>query len=334
MQQTSSQEDLNPVAFVAGEQDKPLILLIDDDAVIRLRLRRFLEQEGYQVAEAENGIEGLAAYTCLHPDIVLLDALMPEMDGFGCCMHLQRLPGGARTPVLMITGLEDRESVDQAFAAGAADFVTKPIHWAVLRQRVRRLIHQTQLQRKLETANQALQRLISIDNLTQVANRRRFDEYLDQEWKRMARERSPLSLILCDVDFFKAYNDTYGHQAGDRCLQQIARVLENTPKRSTDLVARYGGEEFAMILPNTPVEGAVQLAELMRAAVRALAIPHAQSSLGQAVTLSMGVACTIAHLNIDFESLIADADAALYKAKALGRDRVVATGQICLDTGC
>lgn len=334
MQQTSFQGDLNPANSAVGEQDKPLILLIDDDAVIRLRLRRFLEQEGYQVAEAQNGIEGLTAYTCLRPDIVLLDALMPEMDGFGCCMHLQSLPGGARTPVLMITGLEDRESVDQAFEAGAADFVTKPIHWAVLRQRVRRLIHQAQLQRKLEAANQALQRLISIDNLTQVANRRRFDEYLDQEWNCMLRERSPLSLILCDVDFFKAYNDTYGHQAGDRCLQQIAKVLENTPKRSTDLVARYGGEEFAVILPNTSLEGAVQLAERMRAEVKALSIPHTHSPIGQTVTLSMGVAHAIAHSDSNYEALIANADAALYKAKNLGRDRVMANEQICLDTSC
>jgi diguanylate cyclase (GGDEF)-like protein len=324
MQQTSFQGDMNSVDVAAGAPDKPLILLVDDDAVIRLRLRRFLEQEGYEVAEAQNGIEGLAAYSCLHPDIVLLDALMPEMDGFGCCMHLQRLPGGTRTPVLMITGLEDRESVDQAFEAGAVDFVTKPIHWAVLRQRVRRLIDQAQLQRQLEAANQALQRLISIDNLTQIANRRRFDEYLDQEWKRMVSERSPLSLILCDVDFFKAYNDTYGHQAGDRCLQQIAKVLESTLKRSTDLVARYGGEEFAVILPNTPIAGAVQLAERMRAEVKALSIPHSYSPIGQIVTLSMGVAYAIGCSDTNYEALIADADAALYKAKHLGRDRVIA----------
>jgi diguanylate cyclase (GGDEF)-like protein len=313
-------DTVNPAV---DEQNRPLILLVDDDAVIRLRLRRFLEQEGYWVAEARNGIEGLTAYTQLHPDMVLLDALMPKMDGFGCCVRLQALPGGAHTPVLMITGLNDRESVDQAFAAGAADFVTKPIHWAVLRQRVRRLIHQAQLQRELEAANQALQQLISIDNLTQVANRRRFDEYLEQEWKRMGRERSPLSLILCDVDFFKAYNDTYGHQAGDRCLQQVAKAIEATTKRPADLVARYGGEEFAIVLPNTSVRGAIQLAEQIRSEVAALNIPHACSPIGNMVTISLGAAYAIACSDTSFEALIAQADAALYQAKASGRDRVV-----------
>lgn len=309
---------------ISAVVDSALILLIDDDPFIRLQLRLCLEKEGYRVVEANDGLEGLAAYQALHPDLVLLDAVMPEMDGFECCTKLMSLPEGTHIPVLMITGLEDQASVDLAFEVGATDFVTKPIHWAVLRQRVRRLLQQSLLRQQLEAANQRLQSLVSLDGLTQVANRRRFDEYLTQEWRRLARERSPLALILCDVDFFKAYNDTYGHQAGDYCLQQVAQALSDTAKRPADLVARYGGEEFAVILPHTDLEGAIQVAEAMRERIKELAIPHTQSTTGQFITLSSGVACTIPLHDADPARLIATADAALYRAKSEGRDRVAA----------
>ncbi|MEA5452405.1 response regulator [Leptolyngbya sp. CCNP1308] len=169
--------------------NKPsLILVVDNEPFARIQLRLSLEQEGYQIVEAEDGREALTVFKQQQPDIVLLDALMPGMDGFECCTQLQRLPNGQTTPVLMITGLDDQESVDRAFAVGAVDYVTKPVHWAVLRQRVRRLIQQSQLQQQqaqlqqqLEVANRDLQRLASTDGLTQVANRRCFDEALQQE---------------------------------------------------------------------------------------------------------------------------------------------------------
>ncbi|MBD2102263.1 PleD family two-component system response regulator [Leptolyngbya sp. FACHB-261] len=316
----------------------PLILIVDDDRFMRLQLCQVMEQEGYRVVEADDGKQCLAVYANLHPDIVLLDAMMPVVDGFACCHQLQSLAQGQQTPVLMITGLEDSESVDLAFAAGAADFVTKPIHWPVLRQRVRRLIHQAQLQRQLKQSNQQLaalnqqlQCLASSDSLTGLANRRRFDEYLDQEWRRMARESTPLSLILGDVDFFKRYNDTYGHPAGDTCLQQVAGAISRCAKRSSDLAARYGGEEFAIILPNTIAEGAVQVAETLRACVKALAIPHTSADHNQFVTLSLGVASIIPHYDLTVAGLITDADKALYQAKAAGRDRVV-LAQLPLET--
>jgi len=258
------------------------------------------------------------------------------MDGFTCCTQLQMLGNddsleqetfvdesfqdAARTPVLMITGLEDQESVDRAFAVGATDYLTKPIHLAVLRQRVRRIIQQSQLYQKLEIANRELQRLASLDGLTGVANRRRFDEYLDVEWRRLAREKLPLSLILCDIDFFKKYNDTYGHQAGDACLRRVADALRFCARRSVDLVARYGGEEFAVILPNTTDVGASLVAEEIRTVVNALEIAHAQSAVSEHVTLSLGVACMQPTVNAPPSILIAVADAALYKAKAAGRN--------------
>ncbi|MEH2178992.1 PleD family two-component system response regulator [Nostoc sp.] len=306
-----------------AQESESLVLIVDDEPFIRMILRHFLEGEGYQIAEAENGIEAINVFYQLHPDIVLLDAMMPDMDGFECCTQLELLDCNKHTPVLMITGLEDQESVDRAFAVGAIDFVTKPIHWPVLRQRVKRLIQQSQLQQKLETVNLELQRLVTIDGLTQVANRRRFEEYVSQEWQRLKREQRPLSLILCDVDFFKLYNDTYGHRVGDRCLQKIAQAFKDIIKRPGDLVARYGGEEFAVILPNTDTKGVTYVADIICRAVRALAIPHQNSQVSSYVTISVGFTTKIPQPDSDLEEMIAAADRALYEAKAAGRDRFV-----------
>lgn len=313
----------------------PLILIVDNEPFVRMQLRLSLEQEGYQILEAEDGREALAVFKQQQPDIILLDALMPGMDGFECCTQLQLLPNGQTTPILMITGLDDQESVDHAFAVGAVDYITKPVHWAVLRQRVRRLLQQSQLQQQqaqlqqqLETANRDLQRLASIDGLTQVANRRCFDESLDQEHRRMMRSQfcAPgadpvsLSLILCDIDHFKLYNDSYGHQAGDLCLQQVAQTLSSVVNRPMDLVARYGGEEFVILLPETDAIGAVYIAEQICTQVRALAIPHLRSLQGH-VTISAGVATVNPCIEAQIAKLISIADQALYQAKQEGRDR-------------
>jgi len=337
-----------PVINPAIVRNLPLVLVVDDDKTMRLLLRRAMEQEGYQVIEASDGKQCLDVYTSQKPDLILLDAVMPIMDGFSCCIQLQALADDNATPttlpiggtdsaldhtqapllarnlpILMITSLEDTESVDRAFEAGATDYVTKPIHWAVLRQRVRRLLQQNQLYKQLEIANQALQRLATVDGLTVIANRRRFDQYLDQQWHQLGRVQAPLSLILCDLDYFKLYNDTYGHPAGDNCLQQVASVLHSCAERKADLPARYGGEEFAIILPYTDAAGAVHVAEAIQAGVKALQIVHAQSDVSQWVTLSLGVTTTIPNLNAKAANLIAAADQALYQAKTQGRDQII-----------
>lgn len=326
------------VSTKSSETNPPLILVVDDDHFMRDLLRELIEQEGYRVAEAENGQQGLDAYVSLKPDMVLLDAIMPVMDGFTCCTQLQKIPGSDRTPVLMITSLEDSRSVDRAFEVGAIDFVTKPINWPVLRQRVRRLLEQSQLYHKLESANQELQRLAFVDGLTRVANRRGFDYTLEQEWRRLRREGisitecanqatvsanpPPLSLVLCDVDCFKLYNDTCGHLAGDRCLQQVAAAIRRAVERPADLVARYGGEEFAVLLPNTDAAGAVHVAQKIREEIRALQIPHPSSAVSEFVTVSLGVTTTIPYDDNSPAELIAAADKALYQAKKTGRDRL------------
>ncbi|MGL6339592.1 MAG: GGDEF domain-containing response regulator, partial [Waterburya sp.] len=183
-------------------------------------------------------------------------------------------------------------------------------------------IKQSELYQHLEQANQELEKLAVLDGLTKIANRRKFDQYLEGEWKRLTRERSPLSLILCDIDYFKLYNDTYGHQAGDRCLQKVAQAISKVIKRPADLVARYGGEEFAVILPNTDAGGAKYLARQIRLQIEALKIPHINSKVDLYVTLSLGVASCIPNGGLGFYALVAAADKGLYQAKELGRNQV------------
>ncbi len=176
---------------------------------------------------------------------------------------------------------------------------------------------------KSKQMEEKLKRLANVDGLTQVANRRRFDECLDAEWRRCLRDQNYLSLILCDVDFFKAYNDTYGHQAGDDCLVKVAKAISQSVKRPGDLVARYGGEEFAVILPNTHMAGAMEVGELIRTQLSGLQIPHAKSLVSRYVTLSLGVSSIIPTLELSPELLVAAADKALYQAKSQGRDCVL-----------
>jgi two-component system cell cycle response regulator len=183
-------------------------------------------------------------------------------------------------------------------------------------------IQQSQLYTQLRTVNEKLKKLVIQDGLTGIANRRHFEQTLDSEWQRLAREQKPLSLILCDVDFFKNYNDSCGHPAGDACLKEIAKVLTEAIKRPADLVARYGGEEFAIILPDTSDRGALWVAERIRQQLQQLKLPHPRSPIGRHVTLSMGVATIIPNGNRLSESLVREADRALYQAKSKGRDRV------------
>ncbi|MGF1515319.1 MAG: diguanylate cyclase domain-containing protein [Elainellaceae cyanobacterium] len=319
----------------ANDQSSPLtILLADDDRFTRqLLISQLTQTSEYRVIDVDNGKACLEAYHEVNPNIVLLDASMPTMDGFECCQQLRSLRPTESLPILMITGLDDCASVDRAFEAGATDYVTKPIHWAVLRQRVRLYIERCQLYQALEAANKRLKKLVALDGLTQIPNRRRFDETLQQEWRRLARESLPLSLALFDVDFFKKYNDVYGHLAGDHCLRQVAAVAQQSLHRPADLAARYGGEEFALLLPNTGEAGAVAIAQQLCHMVSALAIPHQASDVSPYVSVSVGVACMIPRPDQSADLLIEAADTALYQAKNFGRDQVIAHSQELAQSG-
>ncbi len=301
------------------------ILLVDDDLTVRARVSESLQEDGFEVILAKNGNDGIAAYQEHRPDLILVDAVMPILDGFEFCEQLKNL-GERLTPILMITSLEDNESVDRAFASGATDYITKPINLSILRQRVRNLIRQSHSIEKqlteLQQANQNLQLLANLDSLTKLSNRRGFDDYIEQEWERMKRIEAPLSLIMCDVDFFKNYNDKYLHPTGDKCLVKVAMAMRNAVRRTGDLVARYGGEEFAIVLPNTNALGAISVGENVRVAIKKLQIVHEDSSVCEHVTISVGVSTIVPTHENDFHALIHAADKALYQAKSQGRDRV------------
>ncbi|MDZ7994908.1 MAG: diguanylate cyclase domain-containing protein [Nostoc sp. EfeVER01] len=186
---------------------------------------------------------------------------------------------------------------------------------------IRDITGRKEIELALQDANQKLEQLANLDGLTQVANRRCFDARLKAEWKRLAREQQPLSLIMFDVDKFKLYNDYYGHLAGDDCLMRIAQTVQKTIHRPADLVARYGGEEFLVLLPNTDLEGAIKVAQSIQQAIHALAIPHIQSDVKNIITVSLGITSRLPTWDIRPDTLIASADKALYHAKQNGRDR-------------
>ena len=212
-----------------------------------------------------------------------------------------------------------RDAADQIIAVGIIyrDVSKRKQVEAEQEQLIAELGH---AKKSAEEANQKLERLATLDGLTQLANRRTFDEYLVREWYRQARHSSPLSIILCDIDYFKRYNDTYGHQTGDECLKKIADILKNSITRPSDLVARYGGEEFVLVLPSTNAQGAIHVAQRIKTNFRKQKIPHIQSDIDKYLTLSMGVSCAFPNHNQSVELLIKAADDALYEVKAKGRN--------------
>ena len=443
-----------------------------DDLPENLRtLSHLLNNQGYKVTCVSNGEMALNSIQTELPDLVLLDIMLPIIDGYKVCQILKANPNTSHIPVIFLSGLDSEYDKIKAFKAGAIDYITKPFFIEEVIARIETQLACFQKQRKLEKiieeqikerllaeeklnqsrallssvlnssadgvaafesirdsqgqiidfrwlvvnpvaamtvgktsssllhqplyenqpgyifdglfdlflqvvencivlekehycdseefqawfhivavkigdgfamtfrditehkhmeialkkANQELKHQANVDSLTQIANRRYFDEYLTQEWARCAREHQYLAIVLCDVDHFKAYNDTYGHQAGDECLTKVAQGMKLVIKRPADLVFRYGGEEFALILPNTDEKGALEVAESIRQKIKLLKIPHDKSTVSNYVTLSLGVACTIPSSSSDAESLVGNADRALYKAKSLGRDRVVYT---------
>jgi diguanylate cyclase (GGDEF)-like protein len=318
------------------------ILLVDDHLNSLQVLSLLLARHGYRVRKATSGQVALHTIQAELPDLILLDIQMPQMDGYEVCTALKADPATRHIPIIFLTALDDVADKVAAFNAGGADYITKPFQASEVLARVqnqltiqhqqRQLVEQNlylqaeiqerqRLESALRQANLDLQRLASVDSLTQVANRRCFDEHLTQEWQRLAREQLPLSLILCDVDYFKRFNDHYGHLAGDACLHRIAQMINQVIKRPADLVARYGGEEFVVILPNTDAAGAVFVAEQIQVAIAQLKLPHSQSAVNSCVTLSLGVTSLIPTADRSPHALIAAADAALYTAKSQGRNR-------------
>ncbi len=291
------------------------LLIVDDDVVSIQLLGRLLGELG-TLRFSTSGEQALQLARARPPDLILLDAEMPGLSGLQTCAALKAEPELADVPVIFITSRAEEAMELEGLAAGAADFIAKPVRPALLLARAR-----TQL--RLKRLTDQLKRVATHDALTGIANRRRFDELLALEWARLQRAEpgASLALILADVDHFKRYNDRHGHPAGDAVLRAVAQAMAGALHRPYDLLARYGGEEFALLLPQADAAGARAVAERLLAAVRALALPHADSPTAAWVTISLGLACANGERPDSAAALLAEADAALYRAKAGGRDR-------------
>ncbi|HUL93103.1 MAG TPA: diguanylate cyclase [Burkholderiales bacterium] len=306
------------------------VLIVDDSPTIRAALRGLVEKMGHSVVEVADGSEALQVFRRDRPDLVLIDVVMPVMDGYEAARQMRGIRPDEWVPIIFLSSKEADQDLDRAIEAGGDDYLVKPVSFVVLNAKIRALqrIESTRVKlletsRELAAANRELENLSRQDSLTGIANRRYFDSYLLSEIRRASRERETLSLILADVDYFKAFNDCYGHQAGDDCLRQVASALKSVAKRPADLAARYGGEEFAMVLPMTTEEGAVDVAKALVRAIDGMAIPHVRSGVGGTVSISQGIASLIPVHDTKPESIIESADQALYQAKQQGRNRYV-----------
>jgi diguanylate cyclase (GGDEF)-like protein len=293
------------------------ILIVDDESANIDILMELLKSD-YKLVAARNGQDALNMIKSKNPpDLILLDIVMPGLDGYQVCEALKSSEVTKNIPVIFVTAVSEVMDEAKGFRLGAADYITKPFHPPIVLARVKTHM-------ELKAKSDRLEQLASIDGLTNLYNRRRFDEMLNLEWRRALRSQAPLSLTMIDIDFFKLFNDTYGHANGDQCLKDVAYALHNCLARPADIIARYGGEEFVALLPETAGESAEIIAHKMRDAVERLKILHMGSEVSQFVTISAGVATAFTHPGIDSpEDLLKAADAALYKSKKTGRNKVI-----------
>jgi diguanylate cyclase (GGDEF)-like protein len=294
--------------------EKSTVLAIDD-APANLKLLGQILSPDYRFVFATKGADGLEIAINQRPDIILTDVVMPEMDGHQVCKQLKGNPLTAKIPVIFITSLKDE--TDEAFGLeiGAIDYITKPFSPAIVKARVRNHL-------ELKHYRDMLESQAATDGLTGIPNRRQFDETLEREWRSAIRRKTCISLVLMDIDCFKAYNDFYGHLQGDECLRSVGRSLIGGARRPSELIARYGGEEFACVLPDTDLTGAVHVATELLDRVRGLELAHEKSIVANHVTLSLGVACMNPEIGENPSELIQRADAQLYEAKRGGRNQV------------
>ncbi len=291
------------------------MLIADDTPDVVNFLAAILGKE-YRIITAVDGRRTLELAREHQPDLILLDVMMPGIDGFEICRRLRQEERTQRIPIVFLTGLTTVEDEQHALELGAIDFIVKPIQPAIVRLRVRNHMELKQYRDFLEDLSLA-------DGLTAIGNRRRFDETLLTEWRRARRARSALGLVLLDVDFFKLFNDRYGHAMGDDCLRQVAATIAMLVRRPGDLCARYGGEEFAVILPQTDLSGVLTMGDRIRLSVKALEIPHADSNVEPVVTVSVGAASLRPTGDATPEDLVRLADKRLYDAKLAGRNCVM-----------
>ena len=290
----------------------PVLLIVDDDPN-SIHLLADIFNQDYDILFATTGQKALEIASQEKPSLILLDVIMPEMDGYEVCQQLKQNPDTLDIPIIFVTAHSNVTQEIHALEMGAADFISKPFAPGIVKLRVKNQIELRYLQKQLI-------QLAITDGLTGISNRRNFDQKLFDEWHRAIRMQQSLTVIMIDVDHFKKYNDCYGHQAGDACLEHVAALLMDSCNRNNDFVARYGGEEFAMILPETTTPSVV--IEKLFQILKELAIPHEMSEFRQ-ITLSAGISIRTPNHDENPSVLICEADKALYSAKNLGRNQAV-----------
>jgi len=318
------------------------VLLVDDQPLVGEAVRRaLLHDPKVEFHYCANPTEAIRVAKEIQPTVILQDLVMPNVDGLDLVRQYRADQATRDTPIIVLSSKGEPTVKSDAFQAGANDYLVKLPDQIELIARIRyhSMAYVNQLQRdeayralrqsrqQLMETNRELERLTNVDGLTGLSNRRYFNEYMEAEWKRAARSKKPLSILMIDVDHFKQYNDTYGHIAGDDVLRKVAHALKQSCRRSTDLAARYGGEEFAIILPETNFAEIQRLGEKICQAVEALGLPHSASSAAKCVTISVGGASTVPEHDEAFPSLVDAADKALYQAKRAGRNRAATRGQ-------
>ena len=318
------------------------ILIVDDRPENLLVLEQVLESPELAIVRANSGHEALEKTLDHEFALILLDVQMPIMDGYETAALLRGNKRTKNIPIIFVTAAtKERSQVFRGYGSGAVDYLFKPLETGVLKSKVKiflELYHQRRLleektqeldakvmeletlQSKLEKSNEKLRQLSSLDGLTDIPNRRFFDETMTREWQRGTRRQKPLSLILADIDHFKAFNDAYGHVLGDDCLKRVAKGLGKSILRDVDTIARYGGEEFAAILPETDETGAVLIIQRMLESIKSLKIDHKASPTANHVTVSFGLSTMVPNKDLHPTQLIESADSALYLAKNSGRN--------------
>ncbi|MFP3155280.1 diguanylate cyclase [Lachnospiraceae bacterium ZAX-1] len=296
------------------ENTKDTILIVDDEKANLLLLNRILSTE-YTVLMAKSGTEALSRAESELPDLILLDIIMPDINGFDVLEKLKKSEITHHIPVIIITGLTSEGDEEKGFFLGAVDYITKPFNNAIVRARVK-----THMQ--IVDQIRTIERLGLFDPLTDIPNRRSFDNHIAIEWRRAIREKSPISFLMMDVDKFKSYNDTYGHPQGDVLLKTIAKIFTSVARRPSDLAARLGGEEFGVLLPDTELEGAFEIAEAIRTEVAATQIPLTEGAGMTSATISIGAISFMPKEGDEAKDFISKADEHLYTAKTTGRNKV------------
>ncbi|WP_026958991.1 diguanylate cyclase [Aliagarivorans taiwanensis] len=304
------------------------ILLVDDTLTERLVLNRYLTAMNHEVVMVETGEQAVTAFVEAQPDLVLLDVMLPGIDGYQVVQKIREVERHW-TPVIFLSGKNTAEDIKTGIDAGGDDYLTKPVNRLVLTAKLQAMqriadMRQTliQTQQHLEEANQKLSEQAIRDGLTGIANRRHLEQILDTSFKRAQRTQSPLTVMMCDIDWFKPFNDQLGHLKGDECLIQVAQLMSEVVQRPYDLLARYGGEEFCVVLGETDLGGGMHIADMLLNKIRNAAIPHPTSPNG-IVSISIGVACSHNQPAESYEALLKQADKSLYQAKEQGRDRAV-----------